>query len=189
MQAVIVVRNDKRQRGALPGRLLSGGGHASGRGPCPRPDGEWVGQAGTPVVPSRLDVSQDMEEILLAVQGVVIGARAGRNGLGGGLVAGEFNLQHALAPGGGRQTALQLVHPGRLMSPSRRYVAPWAPDDWRPASSRARSGATAPKVSSGISRRKWWIGSQTMVPASCRAAIRTSGVRSRKSRAELPGDT
>ncbi|WP_241563839.1 hypothetical protein [Nonomuraea polychroma] len=53
------------------------------------------------------------------------------------------------------------------------------------APSLARAGSAGPRVSAGSSSVKRCIGSYTLVPARFRAAIRTSGVRLRKSPAVL----
>ena len=52
---------------------------------------------------------------------------------------------------------------------------------WASAPRRPSAEKTTASVSAGTSRRKRWIGSQTTVPASRSALIRTSGVSLRKS--------
>jgi len=55
------------------------------------------------------------------------------------------------------------------------------------ACSLASTGSNMLSVSAGVSRRKWWTGSQTTVPARFSASMTTRGVSLRKSCGELSG--
>src|SRR5919199_1944946 len=98
--------------------------------------------------PPYLEPSHDLQQVLLAVERVVVRRCTGRDRAAHRLVAAEGVFQHSLAPPARRQLLLPLVDPSRwhftLQQPRR------PPHGWRRCLPGSRGGSDA------SARRRWW---------------------------------